>query len=224
MAVLTESTGTTTGAQLQNDWPLDDANVNPSGLTIDPTGNSNSVWVVDIGSDSVYEYDRDSGDYLGSFPLDTAAGNIGPTGIADPPPPGTELEEDSAPVPPANDARGASLSRGASLVLIAAWPGKTHWDLLDRATTPRNEAWDAVISHDDTRLLPMATPDDTDCLLSARETYNPLTYREFSIQLTKPLDEELLDLISEHRAGDRGAVDGSLTKLAGAVMYRTFRI
>ena len=40
--------------------------------------------MVDSGNDAVYEYDRTSGTFLGSFALDIA--NANPQGIADPPP------------------------------------------------------------------------------------------------------------------------------------------
>ena len=76
----------TTAGDLLGDWELNSANNCPAGLTIDPSGASSSIWVVDWLSDRVYEYHRDTGAFLGSFPLDTAAGNTGPQGIADPPP------------------------------------------------------------------------------------------------------------------------------------------
>ena len=60
-------------------------------MAIDPSGASNSVWIVDNGSDTVYEYDRDTGSFIGSFAL--AAGNTDPQGIADPPPPADEIVE-----------------------------------------------------------------------------------------------------------------------------------
>jgi hypothetical protein len=77
----------TTAGVLLDDWPLHKANSWPEGITIDPTGSSNSVWVVDRGENAVYEYDRDTGEFLGSFALETADGNTGPSGIADPPQP-----------------------------------------------------------------------------------------------------------------------------------------
>jgi hypothetical protein len=77
----------TTAGEFQGDWALHSANTFPNGLTIDPSGVSDSIWVVDTDTDSVYEYHRDTGEFRGSFALDTAAGNSHPTGIADPPPP-----------------------------------------------------------------------------------------------------------------------------------------
>ena len=43
------------GAALGN-WTIDPANATPTGLTLDPTGASNSLWTVDSGTDRVYEY------------------------------------------------------------------------------------------------------------------------------------------------------------------------
>ena len=76
----------TTAGVMQGSWPLHSANTDPRGLTIDPTGASTSVWVLDSDRGAVYEYDRDTGEYRGIFYLDTAAGNSSPSGIADPPP------------------------------------------------------------------------------------------------------------------------------------------
>lgn len=75
-----------TGA-LQGSWQIDSANRNPTGLTIDPN-DVNHVWIVDAGTDRVYEYsgavNRLSGQQAASlsFALNSANGN--PQGIADP--------------------------------------------------------------------------------------------------------------------------------------------
>jgi hypothetical protein len=77
------------GAALGN-WTIDPANTTPMGLTLDPTGASNSLWIVDSGTDRVYEYadarSRLSGSQtaIGSFVLNTAGGNTSAQGIADP--------------------------------------------------------------------------------------------------------------------------------------------
>jgi len=36
-------------------WTIDSANSKPTGLTIDPSGASQSIWIVDSGKDRVYE-------------------------------------------------------------------------------------------------------------------------------------------------------------------------
>ncbi len=77
-------------------WTIDSANSKPTGLTIDPTGDSQSIWIVDSGTDMVYEYANARAKSSGSFNLASAtfplaAGNTNPQGIADPPPPGSSL-------------------------------------------------------------------------------------------------------------------------------------
>lgn len=67
-------------------WTIDSANSKPTGITIDPSGTSNSLWIVDAGTNQVYEYGNarvDSGGSLvASFAL--SAANSNPQGIADP--------------------------------------------------------------------------------------------------------------------------------------------
>ena len=67
---------------------MNTANKYPTGLTIDPSGASQSIWIVDSVTDKVYEYGNARGNaggsLVGSFAL--APGNTNPQGIADPPP------------------------------------------------------------------------------------------------------------------------------------------
>ena len=67
------------------------ANKAPTGLTIDPSGVSQSIWIVDNGTDRVYEYtgsrSRNSGSQSAAATFALAAGNTNPQGIADPPAP-----------------------------------------------------------------------------------------------------------------------------------------
>ncbi len=77
-------------------WTIDPANSKPTGLTIDPSGASQSIWIVDSGTDRVYEYansrGRNSGTYAATVSFALAAGNTNPQGIADPPPPGDSVQ------------------------------------------------------------------------------------------------------------------------------------
>jgi hypothetical protein len=74
---------------LRGSWTIDAANASPTGITLDPTGASQSLWIVDNGSDRVYEYvgarSRTSGSQNASAVFALAAGNTNPQGIADPP-------------------------------------------------------------------------------------------------------------------------------------------
>lgn len=75
-----------TGA-LQGNWRLDARNTSPTGLTIDPN-HINHIWVVDAGTDSIYQYDSATSRLSGSQNASTvwalAAGNTYPQGISDP--------------------------------------------------------------------------------------------------------------------------------------------
>ena len=78
-----------TSGNLEGSWTIDSANSKPTGITIDPSGASTSIWIVDGGTDAVYEYGNalgnSGGSLVGSFAL--AGGNTNPQGIADPPAP-----------------------------------------------------------------------------------------------------------------------------------------
>jgi hypothetical protein len=73
---------------LLGSWALASGNAKPTGLTIDPTGSSMSIWVVDNGTDKVYEYANARSLTTGSGPTPTtfnlAYGNSNAQDIADP--------------------------------------------------------------------------------------------------------------------------------------------
>ena len=79
---------TLTGS-LVGSWTIDSVNKAPTGLTIDPSGASQSIWIVDNGTDRVYEYangrSRNSGSQAAAATFALTAGNTNPQGIADPP-------------------------------------------------------------------------------------------------------------------------------------------
>jgi hypothetical protein len=85
-------------------WTIDSANKAPTGITIDPA-NVGDVWIVDSGTDRVYQYAGAafrtslSQAYSASFAL--APGNTNPQGIADPPA-SSELNAAAALAPPAH--------------------------------------------------------------------------------------------------------------------------
>lgn len=81
----------------QGGWDLPSPNTRAAGITIDPTHASDSIWVVDSGTDKVYEY---KGIYQTTFTTLTlvntfslASGNSNPTDIADPPVGGSPVSE-----------------------------------------------------------------------------------------------------------------------------------
>ena len=75
------------GTSLGN-WSIDSTNVSPTGITIDPTGASQSIWIVDISKDRVFEYADArswmSGRRKASSSFALAPGNTSPQDIVDP--------------------------------------------------------------------------------------------------------------------------------------------
>jgi hypothetical protein len=80
----------TLSGSLLGSWGIDSANTNPTGITINPT-NVSDVWIVDKGTDKVYQYvaaaTRTSGSQSAAASFALAANNTNPQGIADPPVP-----------------------------------------------------------------------------------------------------------------------------------------
>lgn len=79
----------TVAGGLLGSWTISTAHSKPTGLTIDPA-NVSDLWIVDSGTDLVYQYagaaSRTSGSQTASATFALAAGNSNPQGIADPPP------------------------------------------------------------------------------------------------------------------------------------------
>jgi hypothetical protein len=69
-------------------WAIDPAGAHPTGITINPS-NVSDVWIVDSGTDKVYQYlgaaGRASGSQSASATFALAAGDSNPQGSADPP-------------------------------------------------------------------------------------------------------------------------------------------
>jgi uncharacterized protein YjiK len=79
----------TVGGSLLGSWTITSGGGSPTGITIDPSGVSDSIWIVDSASDLVYDFttsrDRISGSQSPAKSFALAAGNTNPQGIADPP-------------------------------------------------------------------------------------------------------------------------------------------
>jgi len=73
---------------LQGSWTITGAGTSPTAITVDPSA-PNHLWIVDSGTDRVYQFDnaasRTSGSQSPSTSFALAAGNTNPQGIADPP-------------------------------------------------------------------------------------------------------------------------------------------
>jgi hypothetical protein len=78
----------TLSGSLLGSWAIDPADAHPTGITINPN-NVSDIWIVDNGTDKVYQYvaaaSRTSGSQNAGVTFALAAGNTNPQGIADPP-------------------------------------------------------------------------------------------------------------------------------------------
>ncbi|MEY3175610.1 MAG: hypothetical protein RLZZ436_3524, partial [Planctomycetota bacterium] len=156
------------GAALGN-WTIDTRNTSPVGITLDPSGVSTSLWIVDNTTDTVYEYanarSRRSGSQpaVRTFPL--TAGNGNPQGIADPPPPAL-----TAP----NDGDNSDGPTGRSKAVTSA------------AVVPPNKssAWPFIRGSADSTDAPMTA------MLSAPEHRGNLHRRTRQAQNAAPLRSE----------------------------------
>ena len=100
----------------QGRWNIDPVNAKPTGITIDPTGASDAIWIVDNASDSVYQYNGGTTRIKGSAVSDAvfalAETNTNPQGIADPLPGGVA----STPLSAATDLGGFSSRPAATRI------------------------------------------------------------------------------------------------------------
>jgi hypothetical protein len=78
----------TLSGSLLGSWAIDPANTQPTGITVNPN-NVSDIWIVDSGTDKVYQYigaaSRTSGSQNAGATFALAAGNANPQVIADPP-------------------------------------------------------------------------------------------------------------------------------------------
>jgi hypothetical protein len=78
----------TLSGSLLGSWSIDPANTHPTGISINPN-NVSDVWIVDNGTDKVYQYigaaSRTSGSQSAGATFALASANTNPQGIADPP-------------------------------------------------------------------------------------------------------------------------------------------
>lgn len=107
----------TVGGSYLGSWTIDAANKAPTGLTIDPA-NPQHIWIVDSGTDRIYQYSSavgfTSGSRAAASSFALAAGNTNPQGIADPPAPGTLIVDVKA-----NAATRFSLVRDLAFTALA---------------------------------------------------------------------------------------------------------
>jgi hypothetical protein len=128
----------TLSGSLLGSWTIDPANAHPTGITINPT-NVSDIWIVDNGTDKVYQYigaaSRTSGSQNAGATFALAAGNTNPQGIADRPPADmllTAAGASAAPNPPPD---------------AAANPKASGWAPVFRPLTARDAVF-STLTHD----------------------------------------------------------------------------
>jgi hypothetical protein len=93
----------TIAGALVGSWTIDPANRSPTGITLDPA-NPQHIWIVDSGTDRVYQYNgaasRTSGSQTAATSFALAPGNTNPQGIDDPPLVGNEPASAASSVAP----------------------------------------------------------------------------------------------------------------------------
>jgi hypothetical protein len=93
----------TLSGSLLGSWAIDPADAHPTGITINPN-NVSDVWIVDNGTDKVYQYvgaaSRTSGSQNAGATFALNPYDTNPQGIADPPPADLLLTPPAAPLAP----------------------------------------------------------------------------------------------------------------------------
>ncbi len=134
----------TLSGSLLGSWSIDPADTHPTGITINPN-NVSDIWIVDNGTDKVYQYigaaSRTSGSQNAGATFALAAGNTNPQGIADPPTADILLTPAVLPAVPNQPSAMAGVSslgsRDAAFISLAQQPLHTAGELLSGgATTP----------------------------------------------------------------------------------------
>ena len=93
---MTRCSSTPPPGALVNNWTITTAGAtSPTGITLDPANVSN-IWIVDSGTDRVYQYNAaatfaNGSSHAADVSFALAAGNTNPQGIADPPAPSSLL-------------------------------------------------------------------------------------------------------------------------------------
>ncbi len=187
---------------LVGSWTIDSANQLPTGLTIDPTNGSQSIWIVDSGTDKVYEYASARGTTSGSLSatvtFSLASGNSNPQGIADPPAPGSRLDAAKQPAVPSVSGMAPPLDsnrpnpvadvRRSDEQPKALNRSEESYQLLNRFTASSLETTRYPLTPPSgSHQLPMAgNIDETDDVFSLDDPFGPL-------------DESLLGLLAHQR-------------------------
>ncbi len=154
----------TVGGSFLGSWTIDSANKSPTGLTIDPTNGSQDIWVVDNGTDKIYQYansrSRTSGSQVASATYVLAIGNTNPQGIADPPPVSLMLANSNAIVPGHDHDTAVAVALGAGPVPMPSFDttsSRASATTLPRVQTTVRDTDDFMSSLGNSSQMPQAT-------------------------------------------------------------------
>ena len=137
----------TAAGSLVSSWTITTAGAtSPTGITIDPANVSN-IWIVDSGTDRVYQYNAaatfaNGSSHAADVAFALAAGNTNPQGIADPPAPSSLLATETPVLSEPVSAEAALRGNDAALASMYYEPLKKV-----RIDTVRRSESRAVESH-----------------------------------------------------------------------------
>jgi hypothetical protein len=153
----------TLSGSLLGSWAIDPADTHPTGITINPN-NVSDIWIVDSGTDKVYQYmgaaSRTSGSQSAGATFALAAGNTNPQGIADPPTADMLLTPGIAPVAPSqpSDLAANPTTSGGVLAVPSLTARDAVFSTLPR-TSPEWPAGRAIdVPAGETVPVPLDTP------------------------------------------------------------------
>ncbi len=192
----------TVAGSLVGSWTISGGGNSPTGLTIDPSGASQSIWIVDSATDRVYEYtnsrSRDSGSQAAAVSFALAVGNTNPQGIADPPVAGADpAAADSIAEEPGNSARNVP---AIAVVLPSPNSGHLASSLQQPVTTtdPGETKHASEIRTVNQRLLPSSGVTDPVWSDSSRGSKTEsIQDSVFDDEAFQWLDESLLTLLAQ---------------------------
>ena len=183
-----------TGSLIGN-WTISTPGVSsPTGITLNPAGPS-ELWIVDNGTDRVYQYDAAVGVTSGSLSAASsfalAAGNTNPQGIADPPPPSSSVRIPNAVMaPPTANALMAPLAnpKASDIALIQLSGDIVHSHAskpFERDRANREPSW--------------ATPQSRNSVIafSTQQSMQPATSENQASSLAKRLTGTTDDIFSQ---------------------------
>ncbi len=184
-------------------WTIATSNAkSPTGITLDPS-NPSHLWIVDNGTDRVYQYDnavtRNSGSLVASTSFALAAGNTNPQGIADPPPPGTRVQATTANLSPASLSLAPTYDQSTPTVVTTTGAGLC-------TSNPRNdEQREERLNFNETRLDRVLSPSENS-KTSASDIHTagiPSVRTQRSSRVADEdaglmFDAALLELLTEH--------------------------